>query len=97
MYNMTNITAEPTMYGIVSEFSRLNNNILFGLILFSLFLVFIITFKKANFKSVFLGASFFISILSVRFFALGWLSINQLTIPIVVFFISIIVFIIDKN
>jgi len=97
MYNMTNITAEPTMYGIVSEFSRINNNVLFGLLIFILFIVFIITFKKANFKSVFLGASFFISILSVRFFALGWLSINQISIPIVIFFISIIVFIIDRN
>lgn len=97
MYNMTNITSEPTMVGILVEFGRMNSYIYFGLILVALFLIFMITFKKAYFKEVFLAGTFFISVIAVRFFALGYITMNQLTIPIICFFAAILVFIIDRN
>jgi hypothetical protein len=94
---MTNITSQPTMIGILEEFGKMNSYVFFGLLLLSLFLIFIITFKKAYFKEVFLAGTFFVSVLGVRFFALGWITMGQLTIPIVCLFIAIMVFIIDKN
>lgn len=97
MYNMTNITSQPTMVGIMQEFGKMNSFVFFGLILIALFFIFIITFKKAYFKEVFLAGTFFVSVLSVRFFALGYITMSQLTIPIILFFISILVFIIDRN
>lgn len=85
MYNMTNITAANTVYEIVKATNDMSTGLFFGLLLPILFFVFLVTFKRRDFKKVLLGDCFFMVIVTGIAWGAGWVSWTFLIIPVILF------------
>lgn len=92
MYNMTNVTNANNAYEIVKATNDISGGLIFAMLMFVLFLVILITFRKRNFKAVLVGASFITSIVAVIGLALKFIGWNIVIIPILLFFASLLIY-----
>jgi hypothetical protein len=92
MYNLTYITDNANnLYEIAKGTNDLSNGLYFSLIFFTLFITYLVVFKKNDFKSTLLAGSFFMSIIGVIFYTLGFVSETFIITPILVLFISLFI------
>jgi len=89
---MTNITEANTIVEIITETNNLSNDMLFSVFFLIIFLSFLIMFKQNSFKTVLLADSFFMSVLAVIFFTLGWIGQPLLILPILLLFGSLVMY-----
>lgn len=91
-YNLTNITSANTIPAILQKTNELSGNILFGSMLLILFLLFLVVFKGQSFKKVLMADSFFMVIICSIAYVLGWIGMNFLILPILLLFVSLMVY-----
>ena len=90
MYNLTNITNANTILTITDAVNQRAGG---GFILtfqFMLLIIYMIVFKKQDFKISLLGGSFFAAIVGVYFYVIQWIAMSQMMIMVLVFFASIL-------
>jgi len=92
VYNMTNITEANTIVEIITETNSLSNDLLFSVFFLIIFLSFLIIFKQNSFKTVLLADAFFMSVLGIIFFTLGWIGQPLLILPIILLFGSLVMY-----
>lgn len=91
-YNTTNITDANNLAGVLEGVNQLTSGLFVIFIMGALFLILLIMFQnKAEPKNIFVAASFITSIVSVLFWALGWIGTNIVFYPIVMLMAAIIV------
>lgn len=92
MYNMSNLIDANEPITMLLESNSLANGYMFAMLLFILFLTYIVVFKGQSMKKVMLGGSFFITLVSVLMFVLGFIDMVVLIVPILVLFGSLIAY-----
>jgi hypothetical protein len=98
MYNLTTITDNANnIYEIVKYTNDLSGGLYFSLIILVLFVVYLVVFKKQEFKTVLIAGSFFMTVISILMFTAGLVGDKFLIIPIIVFLASIIIYMINMG
>lgn len=91
-YNTTNITDANNIYGAFQGINQITDGLFSILIMGALFLILFIVFSdRGEPKNIFIVASFITSIVSVLFWALGFIGVNILFYPLIMLMASIVV------
>jgi hypothetical protein len=88
-YNITNITEANTYPEIIKATNELTGGLYAALILFALFMIVFIVFKNHETKAVFVGNSFFVSVVAALMFFGGFIPWHILVIPVLLLFGSL--------
>ena len=96
MYNLTNITDANDFLEIAVATNRLTGDLYSGVILLALFLVAFMVFQNHPTKVVFIGASFLVSVVAALFFFSGFASWRAVVLPVVLLFVSIIIYVLTE-
>jgi len=89
VYNMTNITLANDLITIVAEVNNTSGGYLLGFTLFAFYIVTMFIFKNKDIVFVFLADSFIVTIVAVIMWAMGYIGLNLLTIPLLLLFVGL--------
>lgn len=94
MYDLTNLTNVTDISGMGYTVNELSGGLMGYFMLFSLFLLSFIIFKKFtdDTKQVFLTSSLFTCLFAVFLFNLGWIGQIPLIFSVVLLFVGIVVY-----
>lgn len=92
-YNLTNISEANTYVEIVEATNQITGGLYFAVILFAVFLIVFMIFKKQDTLVVFIGDSFLVSVMAALFFFAGFIPWYMLMIPVIMFIASIAIYI----
>ena len=90
VYNDTNLTAANNIVESITAINQISGGAFISIMLLTMFIVIFIVFSNYNKKIVLLADSFIMTIISIMFFMIGWIKWSILIIPIVVLFLSIL-------
>jgi len=92
MYNVTNITNANNFIDQVIAVNQLSNQLLAGMMMLTLFIIIYIVFSQYDKKIVLMADSAVLSVIGIMFFTLNLIGWPVLVVPLVVFFISLLIF-----
>ena len=92
MYNTTGLDASNNFIELFVAVNDLSGQLLASIIMLVLFILIMMVFSNYDKKVVLMADSFFLIILGVLFFAANLIGWQILIAPIVIFFISLLVF-----
>lgn len=92
VYNLTNVTQANTLITQVDAINSLSGQFFIMGFIFIIFIAFLFIFKKQSFKRVLLADSFFMSVLCVFLFTIGWIQFNVMIISIILLMASLIIY-----
>ena len=83
MYNLTNVSSANTIVEMAVATNSLSGGIFMTALMLIMFILFIVVFKKDNFKKVLLAASFFQVVAGTILFVLGLVSQAYVVVPVI--------------
>lgn len=93
MYNLTNITDNANnIYEIAKATNDLSGGLYFTMMFLVLFFVYLIAFKKQNFKEVLVAGSFFMVFIAVIMWLANFVSSDFLIMPVIIFLASLVIY-----
>lgn len=92
MYNTTNITSANNVYEIVKAVNDLSGGLLFIMVVLVLLIIYIAATKKQKLKDALFAGSFFISIVSIILFTMGFVKYQIVIASIIFFFAALIIY-----
>lgn len=94
MYNTTNLTNANTVYEITREINTLSGQLLGIMILVTLFLVLLTTFRKyqGDFKSNLLTASAITTVVAIALWSIGFVAMHVIIYCFVALFASLLMY-----
>ena len=92
IYNTTNISNAANFLETTIAVNQLSNNLFATMIMFVLFVLIFIIFSQYDKKLVLLADSAILSFIGILFFSLNMIGWTVLIVPLVTFFISLLIF-----
>lgn len=89
MYNLTNVTAANDVLSIIDATDKMGGGYIIPGFLLMLFIAYLVVFKGNSFKAVWLSGSFFLTIITIFCFIIGWVNLTILITAIIMLFASI--------
>jgi len=92
-YNMTPIYDGNTTLEIIDGFVKVAGGTgLFNMLILFIYIAILIVYGRENLGRVSIAASFITGVISVLFYALGWLNQSILILPIILLMISLLIY-----
>lgn len=89
VYNLTSLWDANNTFQMIDSVNTTSNGALIVFMLFVIYIAIIFIFQKQDMRKVIVADSFIVSVLGILLFAMGWLPLNYLVIPIILLFIGI--------